>query len=204
MVEAEVLDPTDLESWIHTGLQEAEDYSNEIRALESDLREGSSSISFPLRPRSDPGKLYVAKAPADSFLRDGYSPTYTNPHGYHWATDLGAKYRTIIQLPLMARLISKGYDSAAGYWMEWEFLSGYWIHRFGRFFHMASPCGIKVGELRNRKYAVGRVGNTGNVRPKSYYHLHFELGKYPWIRKSRDPRWNPRELLRRSVVAKDY
>lgn len=191
-VEAEELS---LLNWTEAGLDEPR-----LAAAALEPQEAGYALSFILRPRSDPARSYIPRAPSDSFLRDGYPPTPTNPRGYHWGVDCAAPTRTIIQLPSNGKLRAKGYDNRAGYWMEWVFTSGPWGNRYGRFFHMDGPCGLRVGTYRTRRYAVGRVGCTGNCRGS---HVHFELGRYPFHH-SRDPRWNPRLALARAVWAKDY
>lgn len=155
-----------------------------------------SAVSFPLRPSSS----YKPKAPADSYLRTGYHKTASNPRGYHWGVDCPAPTNTIIQLPEKAKLIDKGRDMQAGYWMEWLILAGPWKGRYWRAFHMRLPCGIAVGSTKNRKYAVGRVDCTGYCTGP---HLHSELGKYRWD-KARDPRWNITQAYRDAVRGKDY
>lgn len=165
-----------------------------------------AAVSFPIRPTSS----YKPKKVDNSFLRTGYARTSTNPQGRHWAVDINRDdfqptpstiSNWIIQLPAKAKLVDKGYDDeGAGYWMEWMFLEGPWKNRYGRWFHMYRACGFTVGTIRVRKYAVGRVGNTGN---STGAHSHFELGKYRWD-KARDPRWDPTTAFRDAVAAKDY
>lgn len=155
-----------------------------------------SAVSFPVRPSS----TYRPRSPLNSFLRTGYQKTPTNRRGYHWAVDIPCPINEIIQLPEKAKLTRKGFDQAAGNYMEWEFLTGPWKGRYGRFFHMNRPCGFTVGTVKTRGYAVGRSGNTGNT---SGPHVHFELAKYGW-QHARDPRWDPTQAFRDAVAAKDY
>lgn len=169
------------------------------RRRSSTRRTFSYSLSFFLRRSS----AFTPKRLADSFLRirSSYSTNGgTNPHRYHWAVDAPCPKNTIIQLPAKARLIAKGYDKAAGYWMEWEFLEGPWIHRFGRWFHMNRACGHPLRTVKPRKYSVGRSGNTGSSTAP---HVHFELARYRWAL-ARDPRWNPTEAMNNAIAAKDY
>lgn len=164
-----------------------------------------SAVSFPVRPPKGRRPYRVT----DSFNRTGYVKTSANPRGEHRGVDINRGSFTpgpssvrdwIIQLPEYARLVAKGYDSAAGYWMEWEVLTGPWLHRYMRFFHMNRPCSFALGTKKNRKYAVGRVGNTGH---STNSHLHFELGKHRWSA-ARDPRWNPTEAFRNSIRDGDW
>lgn len=163
-----------------------------------------SAVSFPVRPATS----RRPNCPENSFLRLGYAKTSTNPKGQHRGVDIDREdmgvssiSNYIIQLPENAKLVDKGYDDeGAGYWMEWLVLVGPWRGRYMRFFHMYRACGIAVGARKNRKYAVGRVGNTGK---STGAHLHFELGKYRWD-KARDPRWNPTQAFCDAVKAKDW
>lgn len=154
------------------------------------------SISFPVRASAN----YKPSKPRDSFTRLGYEKTATNPRGEHRGVDIPAPLDAIIQLPEQAKLVKKFYGKSVGNFMEWKILAGYWKGRYMRFFHMNKPCGLSVGTIKDRKYAVGRVGSTGNSTAS---HLHFELARYPWMT-ARDPRWNPTEALRDAIDAKDY
>jgi len=164
------------------------------------------AISFPVRPNPRDGKrdtgapLYKPVTVKDSWERRGYRKTPTNPNGFHWASDIPAPTNSIIQLPEEAKLRAKGHDEDAGYWMEWEIITGPWLHRFFRVFHMLKPCAFSIGTIKNRKYAVGRVDCTGNC---SGPHEHAELGKYPWAH-ARDPRWDIREELNSALTRKDW
>ncbi len=155
-----------------------------------------AAVSFPVRP----SRTYKPKGPLNSFTRSGYQRTKTNPRGLHWAVDLPCPVDEIIQLPLKAKLIDKGWGGDTGWWMEWQFLEGAWKGRYGRFFHMSRKNGDPVGKIRSRKSACGRSGNTGN---SSGPHVHFELGKYRWD-KARDPRWDPQPTFKDAVAGGDY
>jgi len=155
-----------------------------------------SAVSFTIRP----SKTYKPRAPSDTFTRTGYQRTPSNPRGEHRGVDMPAPKDEIIQLPEKAKLIDKGWDDAAGHYMEWMFLTGPWKGRYGRWFHMHRACGFSVGTVRTRKYAIGRVGTTGNSTGP---HVHFELGKTRWD-KGRDPRWDPTQAMRDAVAGKDY
>jgi murein DD-endopeptidase MepM/ murein hydrolase activator NlpD len=155
-----------------------------------------SAVSFPLRPSTD----YKPRSPNDTYTRTGYERTALNPRGEHRGVDLPAPINTIIQLPEKAKLTQKFYGKSVGYFMEWRILAGPWKGRYMRFFHMNRACGFAVGTSKNRKYAVGRVGTTGNSTGP---HLHFELGAKPW-NQSRDPRWNPTQAFRDAVSGKDW
>lgn len=146
---------------------------------------------FPLRKGS---KNYVPRRPLDSFLRTGYERTPTNPHGYHWATDLptGDIVGVIIQLPVRAKIVWKGWFGDLGRVIEVQILEGYDKGRFVRMCHCEMYTDRPIGSKLPAGFAIARVGLTGHT---SGAHDHLELGRYP-LRKSRDPRWNPFGRLR--------
>lgn len=161
------------------------------------LGPGSSNISFILRRTSS----YRPEAPRDSFYRDGYDRTPTNPKGFHLGVDCGAPTRTPIQLPERSEMRAKGWDhDGAGHWCEWLILHGMWKGRYARFFHMREACPYRPGTRKDRRWKIGEVGCTGNCDGS---HVHFELGRSPWS-VARDPRWNPTNALRVAVAMRDY
>ena len=155
-----------------------------------------SAVAFIVRPASN----YTPTAPSESFTRLGYQKTSTNPRGEHRGVDIPCPENSIIQLPEKAKLVDKGWGGDTGYWMEWQILAGPWKGRYMRCFHMSRACSFAIGTVKNRKYAVGRSGNTGNSTGP---HVHFELGKTRWDA-GRDPRWDPRDAMVDAVRDKDW